>query len=61
MMDVLDIKSTLDVMLWRNEIVSDANVRICVGNKLYNINNLSTCVDVDTNKKCIVLYAKEGE
>lgn len=60
-MDALDIKSTLDVMLWRNEIASDANVRICVGNKLYNINNLSICVDVDTNKKCIVLYAKEGE
>lgn len=60
-MDALDIKSTLDVMLWRNEIASDANVRVCVGNRLYNINNLSTCVDVDTNKKCIVLYTKEGE
>ena len=60
-MDVLDIKSTLDVMLWRNEIASDANVRICVGNKLYNIDNLSTCVDVDTNKKFVVLEVKEGE
>lgn len=61
MMDVLDIKSTLDVMLWRHEISSDADVRVCVGNKLYNIDNLSTCVDVDTNKKHIVLYTKEGE
>lgn len=60
-MDALDIKSTLDVMLWRREISSDADVKICVGNNLYNIGNLSTCVDVDTNKKCIVLYAKEGE
>lgn len=60
-MDALDIKSTLDVMLWRREISSDADVKICVGNNLYNIDNFSTCVDVDTNKKCIVLYAKEGE
>lgn len=60
-MDALDIKSTLDVMLWRREISSDVDVKICVGNNLYNIDNLSTCVDVDTNKKCIVLYAKEGE
>lgn len=60
-MDVLDIKSTLDVMLWRHEIFSDADVKVSIGNKLYNIDNLSTCVDADSNKKFIVLNMKGSE
>lgn len=60
-MDVLDIKSTLDVMLWRHEILSDADVKVSIGNKLYNIDNLSTCVDADNNEKFIVLNMKGSE
>ena len=36
-----------------------ANVRICVGNYLYDIDHINTSIDMDTNKPNIVIYVKE--
>lgn len=36
-----------------------ANVRICVGNYLYDIDHINTSIDMDTNKPNIVIHVKE--
>lgn len=36
-----------------------AQVRICVGNYLYDIDHINTAIDMDTNKPNIVIHVKE--
>lgn len=36
-----------------------AQVRICVGNYLYDIDHINTSIDMDSNKPNIVIYVKE--
>ena len=37
----------------------DSQIRICVGNYLYDINHINTSIDIDSNKPNIVIYVKE--
>lgn len=36
-----------------------AQVRIHIGNLLYDINKIDTVIDIDTNKPNIVIYVKD--
>lgn len=36
-----------------------AQVRICVGNYLYDIDHINTSINIDTNKPDIIIYVKE--
>lgn len=42
-----------------NQCNVDTNVRICVGNYLYDIDNISTSINMDTNKQDIIVYVKD--
>lgn len=36
-----------------------SDVRICVGNQLYDVDHINTIIDMDSNKPNVVIYAKE--
>ena len=38
----------------------DMDVRIHIGNQLYDINHIDTVIDMDTNKLNIVIHVKEN-
>ncbi len=38
----------------------DSQVRICIGNQLYDISHIDTTIDMDTNKQNIVIHVKEN-
>lgn len=40
-------------------IDADSQVRIHIGNQLYNIGHINTAIDMDTNKPNIVIHTKE--
>ena len=40
-------------------IDSDSQVRIHIGNQLYDIDHIDTVIDMDTNKPNIVIHVKE--
>ena len=40
-------------------IDSDSQVRIHIGNLLYDIDHIDTVIDMDTNKPNIVIHVKE--
>ena len=37
-----------------------SRVRIHIGNQLYDIDNIDTAIDMDTNKPNIVIHVKEN-
>ena len=37
-----------------------SQVRICIGNQLYDIDHIDTVIDMDTNKPNIVIHVKEN-
>lgn len=37
----------------------DSRVRVHIGNQLYDVDNIDTVIDMDTNKPNIVIYVKE--
>ena len=38
----------------------DMDVRIHIGNKLYDVDHIDTVIDMDTNKPNIVIHVKEN-
>ena len=41
-------------------IDSDSQVRIHIGNRLYDVDHIDTVIDMDTNKPNIVIHVKEN-
>ncbi len=41
-------------------INSDSQIRICVGNQLYDVDHINTIIDMDSNEPNVVIYAKEN-
>ena len=54
-------KEQLINYLTKMQTIADdtAQVRICVGNYLYDIDHINTAIDMDTNKPNIVIHVKE--
>ena len=43
-----------------NRDIVNQSVRIHIGNQLYDVDNIDTVIDMDTNKPNIVIHAKEN-
>lgn len=59
-MRVADLDYALiKLVYYEHKISPDTQVRICVGNYLYDIDHINTSIDMDTDKPNIVIYVKE--
>ena len=55
-MDVISIMTEQAIM---NHHDINSRVRVHVGNLLYDIDNISTVIDMNSNKPNIIIYVKE--
>lgn len=53
------ISSIMEYAVMFNLSNFDTQVRICVGNKLYDIGYIDTSIDMGTNKRNIVLHVED--
>ena len=60
-MRVADLDYALINMMYHaHDINPDTQVRIHIGNLLYDIDHIDTVIDMDTNKPNIVIHVKEN-
>ena len=61
-MRIVDLDYTLVKLTCQagKSIDSDSQVRIHIGNQLYDIDHIDTVIDMDTNKPNIVIHVKEN-
>ena len=55
--DAIDSMVELSLM---NHCNVESRVRIHIGNHLYDVDHISTVIDMDTNKPNIVIHVKEN-
>lgn len=55
----VDVVDTIMGLMLMNHHDIDSRVRIHIGNQLYDIDNIDTVIDMDTNKPNIVIHVKE--
>ncbi len=58
MLTVNVVDTIMELMLMNHHDI-DSRVRIHIGNQLYDIDHISTVIDMDTNKPNIVIHVKE--
>lgn len=59
-MRVADLDYTLiNMVYYAHDINPDTQVRIHIGNQLYDVDHIDTVIDMDTNKPNIVIHVKE--
>lgn len=56
----VDVVDTIMGLMLTNHHDIDSRVRIHIGNLLYDIDDISTVIDMDTNKPNIVIHVKEN-
>lgn len=55
----VDVVDTIMELMLMNHHDIDSRVRIHIGNQLYDVDDISTVIDMDTNKPNIVIHVKE--
>lgn len=57
---VMDAIGSMMELSLMNHCDAESRVRIHIGNQLYDVNNINTVIDMDTNKPNIVIHVKEN-
>ena len=58
MLTVNVVDTIMELMLMNHHDI-DSRVRVHIGNQLYDVDDISTVIDMDTNKPNIVIHVKE--
>nr|DAD70792.1 MAG TPA: hypothetical protein [Siphoviridae sp. ctKcB20] len=59
-MNVFDVEHNFMSLYRAGKFNEDADVRIHIGNQLYDIDRIDTAIDMDSNKPNIVIHVKEN-